>query len=357
MFPNLSFLSRPRKARPLELMVTLWPSFSHFSKFANSSSLSGIRLNSAMITNPELAVELDRLPKLGKTQPLWFDAKGRQLRVTWVDEDNHDHLDIRLNHRIDVSTPTLVAFKAGQDCAQLVRLEEGGQRLIFSGGPACLVKPGESIHFPKATYDVISPTFTEVEMQKIDQVRKAGFRKYFLSYVESERDIDEFQELVGRHSEIMLKIENQRGLDFVANKFKKRDNLTLVAARGDLYVEVHRPHQILAAQKLIIEKDPEALVGSRLMLSVVNQLKNDKLIKAIKVVRADRSIDPDQTIERALLTAINRDFPSCSDFCELAYLYDIGYRRMMLCDELCIYEDLLDMAVGAFNAFRSNYCN
>jgi hypothetical protein len=85
-------------------------------------------------------------------------------------------------------------------------------------------------------------------------------------------------------------------------------------------VELEHPHEILGAMKVLIEKDPEACVGSRMLLSVVN--------------------DP---------------VPSCADWHELAWLYDIGYRRMMLCDELCLKDDLLSTAVNAFQAFRLSY--
>jgi len=167
---------------------------------------------------------------------------------------------------------------------------------------------------------VTGPQFTEVELEKIAMVRQAGFRRYFLSYVESQRDVDEFASLVGSDAEIWLKIENQKGLDYVAREFKKRPNLVLVAARGDLYVEIERPHEILAALKLIIEKDPEACVGSRILLSVVHD-----------------------------------SVPSCADFLELAWLSDIGYRRMMLCDELCLDEDMLATAINAYDSFRQSY--
>ena len=40
---------------------------------------------------------------------------------------------------------------------------------------------------------------------------------------------------------------------------------------------------------------------------------------------------------------------------ELAWLYDIGYRSMMLCDELCLKDELLELAVSAFDAFRTDY--
>jgi hypothetical protein len=80
--------------------------------------------------------------------------------------------------------------------------------------------------------------------------------------------------------------------------------------------------QSYLAQKLIAQKDPQALVGSRILLSVVTN-----------------------------------PVPECHDFSDLAWLYDIGYRRMMLCDELCLKEPLLGTAINVFDSFRNVYAN
>src|SRR3989344_9415457 len=141
-------------------------------------------------------------------------------------------------------------------------------------------------------------------------------------------------------------------MEFVANEFKKRDNLSLIAARGDLYLELDRPHQILEALRLIIEKDPEACAASRLMLST---LGNSNLTVNNLRRRAER--DPAGVLSaKEVLTFIEEGesdpVPSCADFSELAWLYDIGYRRMMLCDELCLKEELLSVAVNVFESFR-----
>lgn len=106
----------------------------------------------------------------------------------------------------------------------------------------------------------------------------------------------------------------------MTEKFRKVPNLTLVAARGDLYVEISRPHLIANALRLIASKDPEACVGSRFMLSVMN--------------------DP---------------VPSCADFTELAWVRDIGFRSVMLCDELCLKGELLERAVHACRSFYDDY--
>ncbi len=183
-----------------------------------------------------------------------------------------------------------------------------------------MVRPGESLYIRDKTLKVGGDQFTPQEREKIEAVRKFGFRRYCLSYVECQRDVDEFLELVGRDSEVMLKIENVNGLRYVAREFKKKPNLSLIAARGDLYVEIERPHEIVAAMRLIIEKDPKACAGSRLLLSV-----------------------------------IEGPVPSCADFSELAWLCDIGYRRLLICDEICLKENLLSTAIAAFDDFRTSH--
>ncbi len=303
----------------LMLAVTLWPSFPHFSRFVNDPRISSIRLNSAMIDSAELDQELGRLKGMDIQTPLFFDVKGRQLRVTEA-IPNSDHLDIRINHPIRVKLPTPVLFKAGADSALLVELAEDGTRLIFDSGPANKVKAGESLHIRDASLYVGGPQFTSAELVKIDKVLQAGFRRFFLSYTECVNDADEFIKLVGEDAEVRLKIENNRGLSFVTEQFVKTPNVRLVAAQGDLYVEVDRPHDILNAIRLIIRADPQACVGSRLLLSIIQS-----------------------------------PVPSCSDFEQLAWLYEIGYREMMLCDELCLKGELLERAVSVFDCFRGSY--
>lgn len=313
-----SLLTKEAGMKPLDFFVTLWPSFPHFNRFAGDTRLAGIRLNSAMINLTELREELAILPA-SPTVPLYFDIKGRQLRVTEVHESS-ECLDISLNHPVSVDTPSIVLFKAGADRALLAEVKDHGYRLVFHGGPQYIVRAGESLHIRDKSLQVGGEQFTDIEKEKIEQVKAAGFTRYFLSYVERQRDVDEFVELVGRDSLVMLKIENRAGLDYVAGEFQKRDGLRLVAAQGDLYVEIDRPHQILRAVKSIIDHDPEACVGSRLMLSTVQ--------------------DP---------------VPSCADFEQIAWLYEIGYRSMMLCDELCLKADLLATGLNALEAFKNDY--
>jgi pyruvate kinase len=272
-----------------------------------------------MMSTTELDEELDKISHMNIEMPLYYDIKGRQLRVTeWIKNDNY--LDIRLNHAIQVDTPTPVLFKAGADVALLHEVLEDGKRLKFLGGPKFLVKPGESLHIRDSSLQVFGEQFTPIELEKIQKVRAAGFTHWFLSYVQSQQDVDEFRKLVGDDAEVALKIEDKKGLEYVRNHFVKTPNTRLVLARGDMYVELDRPHEILAATKLLVDRDPETVCGSRLLLS---------------------------TIQDAV--------PSCADWNELAWLTDIGYKNFMLCDELCLKEELLSRAVNAFQAFREDY--
>jgi pyruvate kinase len=303
--------------KDLELLVTLWPSFPHFGKFAQDKRLSSIRLNTAMVNSYELEKEFSLARSIKDSIPLYFDIKGRQLRVE-ESMPYKSHLELKINHPVSVKTPTMVLFKAGADRALLKEVKDGNV-LIFDGGPSYLVNAGESFHIRHPSLEVSGPQFTPHEIDKIEKAKKAGFDRFFLSYTQSQKDVDEFRDYIGK-SELFLKIEDKKGLAYVANDFKKDDKTSLMAARGDLYVELDRPHQIIGALKLIADKDPRAAVGSRILLSTIN--------------------DP---------------VPSCADFCEMAWLYDIGYKRMMLCDELCLKDELLSRAINAFESFRQSY--
>lgn len=302
------------------VMITLAPSLPHFARFAQDARLSGIRLNPPMLNDHDFDEELKAVESLEDTVPLYFDVKGRQLRVEEA-HDVGDHLELTLNHAIGAKTPTVVLFKAADDRAVLERITENGKRLILSNGPQYLVRKGESLHIRHSSLQIhVPPFFTEEEMRRVEKAKKAGFKRYYLSYVHNQAYIDQFLEIVGKDSMVYLKIEDKKGLEFVERKFKKLPNLVLVAARGDLYVEIDRPHDILAALKLIIAKDQEACIGSRIMLST-----------------------------------ISKPVPSCADFSELAWLYDIGYREMLLCDSLCLHEDFLATAINAVQSFKEVY--
>ena len=334
------------RSTELQLMVTLWPSFPHFERFAHTWDIAGIRLNSAMMHTHELETELEIVGdrwRDSSTRPLYFDVKGRQPRVVEVIENDDQYLDLRLNHSVDFSLadpsgrPTGVLFKAGGDLAIIDRIEEDGRRLIFRKGygPRYVVNPGESVCVKADDFRILDGTFSAHELEKIRMVRDAGCKRWFLSYVESQDDVDQLLALVGEDAEIMLKIENKAGLRYVREEFDKsrNPNLRLVAACGDLYIELDSPVDTLFSLREIIAADPDAIAGSRMMLSVMK----------------DRHKERDEELRDEYKEA------DLCDFAHLAWLYDAGYRTMMLCDEICLDETLLARGVHAFRFFARDY--
>lgn len=305
--------------------VTLWPAFPHFGRFALDNRIQGIRLNSAMMH----ASGIDRnfYEHCAQAEvPLWFDIKAMQLRIKEiVCGTDCDHLEFILNRPVKVKTPCRVWFKAGEDSGLLKEIKDG-THFIFEGGPKYEVREGESIHIRQPDLEVGGPVFLDYELEKIQKIvnPEVGmkFTRFYLSYVYDQKHVDAFRELIGKEAALVLKIENKDGLNWVAKGYRRTLNTTLMMARGDMFIEIDRPHDIIAATKLIIERDCNAFVGSRMLLSLVNL-----------------------------------PVPSCADFSDLAWLYDIGYRNFLLCDELCLKEELLSRCVNVFHAFRKDYCS
>lgn len=335
----------------LNLMATLWPTFPHFARFANDNRLSTIRMNSSGIEPERFKSDLaEYTPLETSIIPLGFDIKGRQLRVL-ESIKNPDCLDVRINHPIQVKLPATVYFKGGNDEVILKRIEEDGRRLIFDGGGEFNVGEGESLHIPDSFVSWGSQ-FIEAELEKIAIAVAAGFNIYFQSYVQSEKDYQEFRELVGPEAFIWLKIEDRKGLEFVAREFRKRDNVGLVAARGDMFVELGWPSDIASALRLIIEKDPEACVASRILLSVQTPMLSEVRRAFSYIVNSH----PDQEKLAEIIAYLKAPRPiSCADILELTWLADLGYQNYMLCDELCLNENLLAAAIDAFEDFKRTY--
>lgn len=300
-----------------EMHVTMWPDMPHYEYFAAKHPLvKGVRLNTAMASTVEMPSVLKRAVNTRNSAPIYLDIKGRQLRITHVDP-NEDHLEIDINHPIEVETPCPVLFKAGADGALLVGVK-GGTRLIFDRGPNFTLREGESLSI-RAPHKVLGELFTDQQRDFLGMALEAGIDRYMLSYATSQAEIDELREWVGE-AEIIAKIENSEGLEFAKNQFKPADNLHILTARGDLFVELPKPHDVLLATKELLKVDPLAILGSRILLSVTNE-----------------------------------SVPSCSDLNELAWLLDIGYRRFMFCDGLCLNKEALNRALHILAAVAADY--
>ena len=133
-----------------------------------------------------------------------------------------------------------------------------------------------------------------------------------LSYVERPADVEEVRGLLPR-AEVLLKIENEAGLAFARTHGPAFGRLC--AARGDLYVEVRRPHRIVGALRTVIAADPAAVVASRLFGGLAE--------------------DP---------------VPSAADIGDAAFLMGLGYRTFLLGDAVCFQRDTVLSALNLLEA-------
>jgi pyruvate kinase len=92
-----------------------------------------------------------------------------------------------------------------------------------------------------------------------------------------------------------------------------------MAARGDLFVEVLRPHRIIDAVKTIVRADKEAIVASRIFDSLAWQA-----------------------------------VPVSADIGDVAFLLEIGYRTFMLGDQVCLKRDSVLEALNLLKALAES---
>lgn len=274
----------------IKAIVTVPPYAPFLDEVAAHPLVSGLRLNTVMPLREEPGEALDRLHVLG--QPLWVDLKGRQLRV--VGAAIPPYTEVRLSHPVHVQTPVDAFFSDGRECVRVAAVD--GDRLILADGPRRLIGPGESVNIVHPSLK-IHGTLTETDCVYLAAMRERGLDRVMLSYVEEPADADKVQQLLPG-AQVMLKIETEAGLDYARQHGAQQGQL--MAARGDLYVEVLRPHRIIGALRDIITADPQAVVASRILDSL--------------------AYDP---------------VPESADIGDIAYLIALGYRTFMLGDMVC----------------------
>ena len=285
----------------ISVIVTVPPYAPFVEEVAAHPIVSGLRLNTVMPLRAGPGEALDRLSKFG--QPLWVDLKGRQLRV--VGAAIPPFSEIVLSHPIRVKTPVDAFFSDGREMGRIVAVD--GNRIILEDGPRRLVGPGESVNIVHPSLK-IAGTLTETDRAYLAAMRERGLKNVMISFAESPADAEEVRGLLP-DAEIVQKIESLRGLEYASQSGPR--NGRLMAARGDLYVEVARPHHILGALKTIVQADPNAIVASRILDSLAHQ-----------------------------------PVPESADLGDLGFLLEIGYRTFMLGDQVCLKRDTVIEALN-----------
>ena len=286
-------------------IVTIPPYADFLDEVAAHPMTVGLRLNTVMPLAHPRAEVLRRLLALGP--PLFVDLKGRQLRV--VEAGLPPFTAIRLSHRIQVQTPCDAFFSDGREHARVVAVD--GDRLILADSPRRVVGPGESVNIVAPDLR-IEGGLTEGDRAWLAAMAELGAADVMLSFVEGPQDADEVRALLPG-ARVVQKIESRRGLAHA-----RRTGAThgrLMAARGDLYVEVVQPHKVLAAVRDVVRADPDAIVASRVLSSLAWS-----------------------------------DVPDSADLSDVAWLYGLGYRTFMLGDHVCLRRESVRAALNLLQA-------
>lgn len=294
----------------IRAIITAPPYATFLDEIARHPLVCGFRLNTVMPLRGGPAEALKRLQAFG--QPLWVDLKGRQLRV--VGAAIPPYTEVHLSHAIRVETPVDAFFSDGNECVRVAAVE--GNRLILADGPRRLIGPGESVNIVHPSLE-IEGTLTETDRAYLAAMRELGLKRVMLSYVERPTDLEEVRRLLPQ-AEVTLKIETQRGLDYARQYGASQGRL--VAGRGDLYVEVLRPHRIISALRDIIAADPEAVVASRIFDSLAHH-----------------------------------PVPISADIGDVAFLLGLGYRTFMLGDATCLRRDSALEALNLLQAVAEEF--
>lgn len=280
---------------------------------AHNPLVDELRYNTIMPLDVDVPTAVSQLLEISKPKPLWIDLKTRQLRVTKFAYLPYDYVE--LSHRISVNIPTKIYFK---DCVADIEQIVDGYKLILGERPMRVVGAGEPVNILDPSLE-IDGFLTDKDCAFIEAARSFGCHNYLLSFVEKGRDIEELL-AVDPEASIIAKIESPRGLDFVRNcDLKKYENVRLMAARDDLYINMgDNKMDILSALSLIIQKDPRAIAASRIFTSLMDS-----------------------------------EYVSMGDISDFHMLHMMGYSSFMLSDEICRIRDVFRKVIRTYDSYKS----
>ncbi len=279
----------------MELIATLPPLARHRDLIIGHSLVNELRFNTVEPVKETPEEVLRCLQAECGEKRLWIDLKARQLRITsWADPE---YEVVELSHRISVDLPAKIHFK---ECVSTIVEIVDGNRLILEDAPRFAVGKGQPVNIKHPSL-VIEGVLTEKDKRYIRAAKKLGMHGYMLSFTENLADIEAVLKEDSR-AEIVAKIESPKGIDFVQNDYLGvRDKVRIMAARDDLFMNLEgREVAMLAALELMVARDPNAIVASRILTSL----------------EASEQV-------------------AWGDIADLELMYRLGYRRFMLSDGLC----------------------
>ncbi len=310
----------------MEIFVTIPPDAPFIMDASRIPSIKGFRFNTGWpVTGDKLQALKAFKARVWPKEP-WIDLKSRELRLLDATEITPANRVLKINHHVKAPVPAPLYYNEGKNHVQVERITNGNELHVYL--PSTIkqdfkISFGKNASFNMPDAQVTDSPLTTNDKDFIIACLEANIHQYCLSFVESEADISAIVDL-DPGAEVIAKIESTRGLDFVRNDYSRvKDRVRLMAARGDLYIELDRPHEILEAVKIIISADPNAIGASRLFETV---------------------LEPGEV-------------PSCADISDAALLLKMGYKTFLLGDFVCEREDTLKPAIGLLNAIEESYKN
>lgn len=317
----------------MNLILTV-PWNARFQELAKIPFIEGFRVNTTRVVDRPLEDVLTGLREQAGSKDIWIDLKCRQLRVkdysVQVFENREVHT-ITLSHRIHVNLHAKVYADDGNYTAEIAQVN--GDKLTINGAAmneegiplpskgVVGLRPSMSINITDPSLKV-EGNLTEKDIQCVKAGKALGMHKYFLSYVERPDDLEDVMKL-DKEAVLGLKIESRKGIDFVRNDYafcKKKygDRITLIAARGDMYVEIDDLTEIPGICEMIAGKEPNAILASRIFSSLASE-----------------------------------KFVSCADIFDMYACARMGYTRFLVGDDICSTKAVAEKAIQVFYALST----
>ena len=277
--------------------------------------VTALRFNTITPLDTSIQTTVDGLLGVAHSKPLWLDLKARQLRITQFAYLPESYVTI--NHKICVNTPCTVYFR---DCTSTLENVLEGDKLLLTR-PERVVGQGESINILDNSLEV-DGFLTEQDCEYVAAFARRNQHRYMLSFVQSRGDCEALWTL-DPQAEIIAKIEDRRGLRFVAEEypFMPRKPRLMLAA-DDLYIHMGQDKtDMLSVLHQIIAADPKAIAASRLFTSL-HAPEHDRLNDV-----------------------------SLGDLAYLWLLESLGYRTLMLSDEICRLRDVFTAVMKVYEQY------
>lgn len=279
------------------VLIATLPSLNNMDKvqkvFSNPH-ISEVRFNTGVQTAYSIEETLDILKNLSikYNKKLWIDIKGRQLRVTkWADPL---YSCIEISHRVQVLYPAQIYFRNG-DRVNITHIKDGN-KLFVDPLPRQALGEGQSVNILAKDIE-IDGYLTEKDKQYLRVCQKMDLNYIMASFVETFDDLAQILQILP-NAQIVSKIESLKGMSFIT----QYNVPNLMAARDDLYLQSGQTYSMLNHLKTIISRDSGAICASKIFLSLEKR----------------------ETVDLA-------------DFADLELMYSMGYRKFMLCDNICNY--------------------